>query len=132
MIEQKYSLVREVIEILSKCESVCAIVRMTTLSTNERKLIADLALRKAVSLSKFKVLLPRLHFIKLLINSLPPHLDILIDKITLQVNVAEVLFTLLKQIQLLMRKPSRILTEGTSLEGEDFFNCFPSLHTNLR
>ena len=105
---------------------------MTTLSPDERKLIADLALQQTVTFSNIKALYPRLHFIKLLANSLPPQLDVQNDKISLQENVAEVLFTILKQIQLLIRNPTRVLKEDIPLGREDYFNCFPALHANSR
>ena len=131
-VSQKYPLVYEVIQTLSRCESICGIIRISAISVQQRKLLAELSQGKTVTLSEIQAIYHKTIFLKHLTNSLPPNIDIQNDKITLQENVAEVLLSILKQIQNLIRKPTRKLTETNISSDEDHFNCFPALHQNFK
>ena len=72
-VSQNYSLVYEVIQTLSRCESICGIVRISAISVQQRKLLAELAQRKTVTLSEIQAIYHKTVF---LTNSLPPKIDI--------------------------------------------------------
>ena len=72
-----------------------------------------------------------MNFLKLIMNSLQPNIDIYNNKIILQENIASLLESILKQIQFLLRKPSRELLEENE-SYDDFFNCFPALLESFR
>ena len=131
IISDNYPLVPEIIRTLSQCESITAITRITAASSCQRKLLAELAKQQTVSLSDTQALYLKMNFLKLLINSLQPNIDIHNNQIILQENVASLLESILKQIQFLLRKPTRELLEENE-SCDDFFNCFPALLKNFR
>ena len=123
---------REVLQVLSRCESICGIFRISALSVVQRKILAELSQCKTANISDLQAMFPITKFLELLTNSLPPKIDIQNDRITLYENVAQLLLSILKQIQVLMRKPTRKLYEIDVCDDNDPFNCFPALRQNFK
>ena len=131
-VHRSFPLVQEVIQVFSRCESIFAIVRISAISVVQRKLLAELSQHKTGKLSDLQSMYPKTKFLELLINSLPPDIDIPNDKITLNENVAEVLMSILKQIQVLIRKPTRKVCEVNVCDVKDHFNCYPALNNSFK
>lgn len=67
-----------------------------------------------------------MHTLEILLNSVPATINLDLDenKYTLHQTVATLLFSILKKIQILLRKPTRILVEKPSVEQEiSFHHC---------
>ena len=94
--------------------------------------MAELSQHKTGKLSNLESIYPKTKFLELLINSLPPDIDVFNDKIALDKNVAKVLMSILKQIQVLIRKPTRIMREVNVSDDQDYFNCYPALNKNFK
>ena len=71
-VSQKYPIVYEVIQTLSRCESICGIIRISAISVQQRKLFFELSQGKTVTLSEIQAIYHKTIFLKhLTIHYLP-------------------------------------------------------------
>ena len=110
----------QVILLLTRCETLTAIISISALSERERKMILELSLGKSVAIDNLKNIYKKSFSLEIIINSIPPNIDTLNAIITLQPDVAQLLHAILKKIRHIIKRPSRKLVEVTTSTELDF------------
>ena len=122
--------VTEVIQLISRCETLTALIRISALSENQRKIISELSLGKCVASDDLKNIYKKTFSLQIIINSIPPNIDAINGNIALQPEVAQLLYAILKKIRHTIKRPSRKLVKATTTSNLDFLSYFPGLRNN--
>ena len=119
----------EAIKLPARSEPLTALFRFSALSGFQRKLITELSLGESKSIDSLSDIYHKTYGLNIIFNSIPPKIDPLSGKITLQSHVALLLKIILKKVNELMKYTSRKLTEENSQEI-NFFSYFPAIKKN--
>ena len=85
--------VTKVINLLARCETLAALIIVSALNGNERKIISELSLRKSAKVRDLTSVFKKTYSLEILIHSIPPELDN--ENITLHPEVAQLLHAIL-------------------------------------